>query len=68
MYFLVRPEHVEHVLVRNHLNYRKPDFFNDNVGLVAGQGLVTSEGATWRSQRKLAQPGSTANGWPASAA
>ena len=56
VYFLVHPEAVEHVLVRNHLNYRKPDFFNDNVGELSGNGLITSEGDTWRPERKLVQP------------
>ena len=56
VYFLVHPDAVEHVLVRNHLNYRKPDFFNDNVGELSGNGLITSEGDTWRTQRKLVQP------------
>jgi cytochrome P450 len=56
VYFLVHPDAVEHVLVRNHLNYHKPDFFNDNVGELSGNGLITSEGDTWRTQRKLVQP------------
>jgi cytochrome P450 len=53
---LVHPDAVEHVLVRNHRNYRKPDFFNGPVGELTGDGLVTSEGETWRTQRKLVQP------------
>lgn len=56
LYMLFRPEDVEHVLVRNHRNYRKPDFFNKPLGTVAGKGLVTSEGELWKTQRKLAQP------------
>jgi cytochrome P450 len=56
VYLLAHPEAVEHVLVRNHKNYRKPDFFNGPVGELAGQGLVTSEGETWRTHRKLVQP------------
>lgn len=56
LYMLFRPEDVEHVLVRNHRNYRKPDFFNKPLGSVAGRGLVTSEGELWKTQRKLAQP------------
>src|SRR5262245_56420129 len=56
VYLLADPEAVEHVLVRNHRNYRKPDFFNGPVGELAGRGLVTSEGDTWRTHRKLVQP------------
>lgn len=56
LYMLFRPEDVEHVLVRNHRNYRKPDFFNKPLGSVAGKGLVTSDGELWKTQRKLAQP------------
>jgi cytochrome P450 len=56
VYLVVRPEAVEHVLVRNHRNYRKPNFFNGPVGELVGQGLVTSEGEPWRAHRKLIQP------------
>lgn len=56
LYMLIRPEAVEHVLVRNHKNYRKPGFFNKPVGTLAGRGLVTSEGDLWKTQRKLMQP------------
>jgi cytochrome P450 len=56
LYMLFRPEDVEQVLVRNHRNYRKPDFFNKPLGSVAGRGLVTSDGELWKTQRKLAQP------------
>jgi hypothetical protein len=44
VYLLAHPDAVEHVLVRNHRNYRKPDFFNGPVGELAGQGLVTAGG------------------------
>ena len=56
LYILFRPEDIEHVLVRNHKNYRKPGFFNGPVGTLAGKGLVTSEGDLWKTQRKLMQP------------
>src|SRR4051812_3159826 len=56
VYLLAHPDAVEHVLVRNHKNYRKPDFFNGPVGELAGKGLVTSEGDAWRAHRKLIQP------------
>jgi cytochrome P450 len=53
---LVHPEAVEHVLARNHKNYRKPESFNRPVGLLAGKGLLTDEGPSWLRKRKLAQP------------
>lgn len=49
------PEHAQHVLVRNHRNYVKSRNY-EGLSLVLGNGLVTSEGAHWRRQRKLAQP------------
>jgi len=49
------PALVQHVLVRNHRNYIKSRSYR-GLRLVLGNGLVTSEGAHWRRQRKLAQP------------
>jgi cytochrome P450 len=56
VYLLVHPEGVEHVLSRNHKNYRKPDFFNGPFSLLTGNGVVTSEGDHWFRQRRLMQP------------
>ncbi|HYT91521.1 MAG TPA: cytochrome P450 [Gemmataceae bacterium] len=56
VYLLTHPEAVEHVLQKNHKNYRKPDFFNKTVGLLAGNGILTSEGDFWLRQRRLMQP------------
>jgi len=42
--------------LKNHKNYRKPDFFNKEVGLLAGNGILTSEGDFWLRQRRLMQP------------
>src|SRR5215217_1740527 len=47
VYLLTHPDAVEHVLVKNHKNYRKPDFFNQPVSLLAGNGVLTSEGDFW---------------------
>jgi len=55
-YYLVSDsEAVRHVLVENHKNYHKSTNY---VGIkyLLGEGLLTSEGDTWRRQRKLAQP------------
>src|SRR5262245_42866448 len=56
IYLLTHPDAVEHVLQKNHKNYRKPDFFNKEVGLLAGNGILTSEGDFWLRQRRLMQP------------
>lgn len=50
------PEGVEHVLQTNQQNYQKGRLFNKPVGLLTGNGLVTSEGDFWRRQRRLVQP------------
>jgi cytochrome P450 len=55
-YLLTHPDAVEHVLQKNHKNYRKPIFFNRTMALFVGQGLFSSEGDLWRRQRRLAQP------------
>jgi cytochrome P450 len=55
-YLVTHPYDVEHVLQTNQRNYRKPDVFNNPVGLLAGRGLLTSEGDFWRHQRRLVQP------------
>jgi cytochrome P450 len=55
-YLVTHPHDVEQVLQTNQRNYRKPDVFNNPVGLLAGRGLLTSEGDCWRHQRRLAQP------------
>jgi cytochrome P450 len=56
VYFLADPAAIEHVLVKNHKNYRKPAFLTGPVRLLLGNGLFTSEGEFWLRQRRLAQP------------
>ncbi|MFN7034770.1 MAG: cytochrome P450 [Bellilinea sp.] len=52
--FLVsHPEGVKYVLQDNNRNYRKG---YDQAKPLMGEGLVTSEGEFWRSQRRLIQP------------
>ena len=53
---ITHPDYIKHVLQENYSNYKK-DYFYEDLKLVLGQGLVTSEGKFWRQQRKLAQPG-----------
>jgi cytochrome P450 len=56
MYSLSDPDGIEHVLYRNLKNYRKPDLFNTQVSLLAGNGILVSEGDFWLRQRRLSQP------------
>jgi cytochrome P450 len=56
VYLLSDPAAVEYVMLKNHKNYRKPDFFNKTVRLLAGDGILTSEGEFWLRQRRLSQP------------
>src|SRR5262245_52776734 len=47
VFMLAHPDAIEHVLHTNHKNYRKPDTFNLSVKLLAGNGILTSEGEFW---------------------
>ncbi len=54
--FLVNdPDLIRHVIQRNHSNYAKGPSYA-LLRYVLGNGLLTSEGAFWLRQRKLAQP------------
>ena len=54
--FVNRPEYIESVLVTNHHKFHKsPDY--RALHRLLGNGLLTSEGAFWKRQRRLAQPG-----------
>ena len=52
---IVRPEHVQHVLVKNASNYHK-GISHDKLRVALGNGLVTSEGPLWQRQRRLMAP------------
>src|SRR5579871_4170475 len=54
-YVINHPDDVRRVLVVNHGNYIK-GFGLDRVKVLTGNGLVTSEGDFWRSQRAMMQP------------
>jgi cytochrome P450 len=55
--FLVnKPEYIEQVLLTNQQNYVKSQFVQRLLGPLLGQGLLTSEGALWRRQRRIAAP------------
>jgi cytochrome P450 len=46
---------IHHVLVTNAAGYRRSRQ-HDNLALTIGYGLICSDGAVWRRQRRLAQP------------
>lgn len=51
------PAYIKHVLQDNHRNYTKegtPDFMM--LKPMLGEGILTSEGASWLRQRRMAQP------------
>ncbi|TDD80403.1 cytochrome P450, partial [Actinomadura darangshiensis] len=54
-FLLSRPEHAERVLVANQDNYVKA-FTYRPLRAVLGDGLLTSEGETWRRHRRVVQP------------
>jgi cytochrome P450 len=54
-YVINHPDDVKRVLVTNHSNYCK-GFGLDRVKMLVGNGLVTSDGDFWRSQRLMMQP------------
>ena len=53
---ITEPSAIERVLVDESEHFRKPDFQDDALGDLLGDGLLLSEGDTWRRQRKLANP------------
>src|SRR3954469_666875 len=50
------PAGVNHILVENHRNYGKQTRGYRNLRYVLGNGLLTSEGESWKRQRRIAQP------------
>ncbi|WP_135364253.1 cytochrome P450 [Halosimplex halophilum] len=55
-YMVTDPADIERVLVSEADAFRKPDFQNDALGDLLGDGLLLSEGDTWERQRDLANP------------
>ncbi len=54
-YMLFKPEYVHHVLVANQKNYVKGPGY-DGLRLLAGQGLLTSDGELWKEHRRMMSP------------
>lgn len=55
-YLLNHPDYVRHVLLDNNRNYSKDTSSNRLFSKVIGEGLLTTEGETWRKQRRMMQP------------
>ncbi|MCU0507287.1 MAG: cytochrome P450 [Anaerolineae bacterium] len=58
---VTRPEHIQHVLVKNAHKYTK-GLSHDKLRLAIGNGILTLEGDVWSRQRKLMQPTFTPRG------
>jgi cytochrome P450 len=54
-YLITKPTDVRHVLQDNARNYRKSPLYA-KLRMALGDGLLTSEGAFWLRQRRIAQP------------
>ena len=55
-YLINHPDFVRHVLVDNNRNYSKETHTNQVFNQVVAEGLLTTEGDTWRRQRRMMQP------------
>ena len=55
LFVLSHPNHVRHMLVDNQANFSK-GIGIERIAILLGNGLMTSDGALWRSQRKAIQP------------
>ena len=49
------PDGVKTILVKNHENYEKGPGF-ERVKMLLGNGIIVSDGAYWRKQRRMIQP------------
>jgi len=55
-YVISDPDGIRQILQRNHLNYDRNMQSFRPLGAFLGNGLVISDGALWRQQRRLMQP------------
>ena len=55
-YMIADPTAIEQILVSEAERFRKPDFQDDALGDLLGDGLLLSSGDTWQKQRELANP------------
>ena len=54
-YFINDPTLIKELLVKNHSNYRKGPGF-ERIKMLLGNGLIVSDGHTWRRARTMIQP------------
>ncbi len=54
-YVINHPDDIKRVLLSNHRNYTKGEGI-DQVKILLGNGIMTSEGDFWRRQRRMMQP------------
>jgi len=57
-FFINDPAEVRQLLVKHHARYRKGPGF-ERVKMLLGNGLIVSDGATWRRSRRMIQPAFT---------
>jgi cytochrome P450 len=55
-HLVTEPDAIKQVLVEKEANYDRHTRQFDVMGLALGQGLLTSSGAFWKRQRRIAQP------------
>ena len=55
-YMVSNPADIERILVSESDQFTKPEFQDDALGDLLGDGLLLSEGETWQQQRNLATP------------
>jgi cytochrome P450 len=60
-FLFVRPEHIQHILVKNPDTYIK-GMTLEKMRMVMGDGIFTLEGETWKQRRRLMQATYTPNG------
>jgi cytochrome P450 len=56
LYVLRHPDHIRQVLVDHAADYRKQHSAFGRLSQVLGEGLLTSDGETWRRQRRMINP------------
>ncbi|KAK7044529.1 cytochrome P450 [Favolaschia claudopus] len=54
--FFLSPEALQHMMVKDWIEYPRPDFMRDVLGLVAGHGLLTTTGDEHKKLRKAMNP------------
>ena len=53
VHVVLDPDHVQHVLLDNGVNYAKPDIVKSLLDPIIGRGLLTSDADLWREQRRI---------------